>query len=113
MNPVKGGVISARLGFKLYKDEMKAIMDEYSKVDEEKLWEHLEYFIKRVIPAAEEAGVKMAIHPDDPPYSIFGLPRIITCKENLVRFVELYDSPNNGVTVCVGSYASDPKQRCC
>ena len=50
----------------------------------------------------------MAIHPDDPPYSIFGLPRIITCKENLVRFVELYDSPNNGVTVCVGSYASDP-----
>lgn len=108
MDPVKGELSLPGWDSSYTKDEMKAIMDEYSKVDEEKLWEHLEYFIKRVIPAAEEAGVKMAIHPDDPPYSIFGLPRIITCKENLVRFVELYDSPNNGVTVCVGSYASDP-----
>ena len=108
MDPVKGELSLPGWDSSYTKDEMKAIMDEYSKVDEEKLWEHLEYFIKRVIPAAEEAGVKMAIHPDDPPYSIFGLPRIITSKENLVRFVELYDSPNNGVTVCVGSYASDP-----
>jgi len=88
--------------------EEEAIMDAYADVDEETLWQNLEYFIKKVIPAAEEAGVKMAIHPDDPPYSIFGLPRIITCKENLERFINLYDSPYNGVTVCVGSYASDP-----
>ena len=81
MDPVKGELSLPGWDSSYTKDEMKAIMDEYSKVDEEKLWEHLEYFIKRVIPAAEEAGVKMAIHPDDPPYSIFGLPRIITCKE--------------------------------
>ena len=51
----------------------------------------------------------MAIHPDDPPYSIFGLPRIITGKEALNRFIKLYDSEYNGVTLCVGSFASDPK----
>ena len=49
----------------------------------------LEYFIKEIIPVAEEANVKMAIHPDDPPYDIFGLPRIITNKENLERFINL------------------------
>lgn len=108
MDPVNGELALPGWDSSYTKAEMKAIMDEYSQVDEEKLWENLEYFIKRVIPAAEEAGVKMAIHPDDPPYSIFGLPRIITSLENLERFVSLYDSPNNGVCVCVGSYASDP-----
>ncbi len=88
---------------------MNALMDEYKEVDEEKLWENLEYFIKEIMPVAEKAGVKMAIHPDDPPYSIFGLPRIITGGEALNRFINLYDSEYNGVTLCVGSYASDPK----
>ncbi|WP_208559875.1 mannonate dehydratase [Marinilactibacillus kalidii] len=91
------------------KEEINQLMDEYKKIDEEKLWENLTYFIKEIIPIAEEAKVKMAIHPDDPPYSIFGLPRIITDEEALKRFVELYDSPYNGVTLCVGSFASDPK----
>jgi mannonate dehydratase len=90
-------------------EEMNELMDEYKEVDKEKLWENLEYFIKEIIPVAEEAGVLMAIHPDDPPYSIFGLPRIITDSEALERFTNLYDSKNNGVTLCVGSYASDPK----
>lgn len=90
-------------------EEMNQLMDEYKEVDEEKLWENLEYFIKEIIPVAEEAGVKMAIHPDDPPYSIFGLPRIITGGEALQRFIKLYDSEYNGVTLCVGSFASDPK----
>ena len=90
-------------------EEMNKLMDEYKEVDEEKLWENLEYFIKEIIPVAEEANVKMAIHPDDPPYSIFGLPRIITGQEALDRFIKLYDSEYNGVTLCVGSYASDPK----
>lgn len=108
MDPVNGELALPGWDASYTKAEMKAIMDEYSQVDEEKLWENLEYFIKRIIPVAEEVGVKMAIHPDDPPYSIFGLPRIITSLENLERFVSLYDSPNNGVTVCVGSYASNP-----
>lgn len=108
MDPINGELSLPGWDSSYSKEEMKAIMDAYADVDEETLWKNLEYFIKKVIPAAEEAGVKMAIHPDDPPYSIFGLPRIITCKENLERFINLYDSPYNGVTVCVGSYASDP-----
>ena len=90
-------------------EEMNEIMDLYEDVSVEDLWENLTYFIERIIPVAEEAGVKMAIHPDDPPYSIFGLPRIITGKDAVERFLDIYDSPNNGVTLCVGSYASDPK----
>lgn len=89
-------------------EEMNQIMDEYAEIDNEKLWENLEYFIERIIPVAEKANVKMAIHPDDPPYSIFGLPRIITNKDAVKRFLDIYDSEYNGVTLCVGSYASDP-----
>lgn len=89
-------------------EEMNEIMDEYKDVDQEKLWENLSYFIKKIIPVAEEAGVKMAIHPDDPPYPIFGLPRVITGLKAVENFLDIYDSPNNGITLCVGSYASDP-----
>ncbi|EPZ54220.1 mannonate dehydratase [[Clostridium] sordellii ATCC 9714] len=80
-----------------------ALLDKYKDVDEEKLWENLEYFIKEIIPVAEESNVKMAIHPDDPPWGIFGLPRIITNFENLERFINLYDSEYNGITLCTGS----------
>lgn len=90
-------------------EEMNEIMDQYENVSTEDLWDNLTYFIERIIPVAEEAGVKMAIHPDDPPYSIFGLPRIITGKDAVERFLNIVDSPNNGITMCVGSYASDPK----
>ena len=91
------------------KDQMRAVMEEYKSVDEETLWEHLRYFLERVIPVAEEVDVKMAIHPDDPPWNIFGLPRIITNKENLERFCKLVDSPYNGLTLCSGSLAADEK----
>lgn len=92
------------------KEEMKDIIENYrNHISEEQLWENLEYFIKAIIPTAEKACVKMAIHPDDPPYSIFGLPRIITDKLAVERFLNLYDSPYNGITMCVGSYASDLK----
>ena len=90
-------------------EEINSLMDEYKNISEEDLWENLEYFIKAIMPTAEAAGVKMAIHPDDPPYSIFGLPRIITGQAALDRFIKVYDSEYNGVTLCVGSFASDPK----
>lgn len=79
------------------------LLDQYKDIDEEKLWGNLEYFIKRIMPVCEEVRVKMAIHPDDPPWSIFGLPRIITSYENLERFLNIYDSPYNGLTLCTGS----------
>lgn len=84
-------------------DELKALLAEYAKVDEEKLWSHLEYFLHRVIPVAREVGIKMAMHPDDPPRSIFGLPRIVKNREDLARLLAIEDVPENGLTLCSGS----------
>ena len=79
------------------------LLNAYKDVDEEKLWENLEYFLKAIIPVAEACDVKMAIHPDDPPWPIFGLPRIITSEKNIDRFLSLVDSKYNGLTFCTGS----------
>ena len=89
------------------KDELKELLNKYKDVDEERLWQNLEVFLKAVIPVAEESGVKMAIHPDDPPWGIFGLPRIITTEKNLERFLKIVDSPANGLTFCTGSLGAD------
>ncbi len=85
------------------KEELKDLLNQYKSVDEETLWKNLQTFLQAVIPVAEESGVKMAIHPDDPPWGLFGLPRIITCEKNLERFLKLVDSPANGLTFCTGS----------
>ena len=84
-------------------DQVRELIGAYDKLGEEGLWKNLEKFLKKVIPVAEECGVKMAIHPDDPPYPIFGLPRIITNEENLDRFLALVDSPSNSLCLCTGS----------
>ena len=84
-------------------DEMAELIEEYKKIGEEGLWENLEYFIKEIIPVAIECDVNMAIHPDDPPWSIFGIPRIITNEENIDRFLSLYDDVHHGLTLCSGS----------
>jgi mannonate dehydratase len=88
---------------------LRALVDAYRQVDGEQLWENLTFFLERVVPAAESAGVRLAIHPDDPPWSIFGLPRIVTSGAALERLVGLVDSPANGVTVCTGSLGADPR----
>ncbi len=85
------------------KDEIRELITAYGELGEEGLWANLEKFLKKVIPVAEECGVRMAIHPDDPPYPIFGLPRIITNEANLDRFLALYDSPANSLCLCTGS----------
>ena len=89
-------------------EQLAALLDAYKAVNAERLWEHLAYFLERVVPAAAEANVKMAMHPDDPPWSIFGLPRIITNAAALDRLVSLVDHPSNGVTFCTGSLGADP-----
>jgi mannonate dehydratase len=89
-------------------EALQALLAAYSTVDAEQLWEHLQYFLQRVAPEAERAGVRMAIHPDDPPWSIFGLPRIITSGAAFERLIDLVDSPANGVTLCTGSLGADP-----
>ncbi len=84
-------------------EELKALLAEYARIDEEKLWSHLEYFLHRVIPVAKEVGIKMAMHPDDPPRPIFGLPRIVKNREDLARLLAIEDTPENGLTLCSGS----------
>ncbi len=84
-------------------DEVRELIAAYRALGEEGLWQNLARFLHTVIPVAEACGVRMAIHPDDPPYPIFGLPRIITNEQNLDRFLALYDSPANSLCLCIGS----------
>jgi mannonate dehydratase len=90
-------------------DELKALLDEYAQVDSEKLWDHLDYFLKAIVPVAEESGIRMAIHPDDPPRPIFGLPRIVKDRDDLARLLKIVDSPANGLTLCSGSLGAGPQ----
>ncbi len=83
--------------------QVRELISAYGELGEEGLWRNLEKFLKKVIPVAEECGVRMAIHPDDPPYPIFGIPRIITNEENLDRFLKIVDSPTNSLCLCTGS----------
>lgn len=89
-------------------DEMKALLESYKAIDEEQLWQNFEYFINKVVPVCEEYGVKMAIHPDDPPWGIFGLPRIITGLQSYDRMHRINPSPANGITLCFGSLGASP-----
>ena len=84
-------------------DEMSGLIDAYKELGEEGLWSNLEYFIKEIMPVAIECDVNMAIHPDDPPWPIFGIPRIITNEKNIDRFLSLYDDVHHGLTLCSGS----------
>ena len=88
--------------------ELSALLGAYSTLSDDMLWDHLAYFLERVVPAAQEAGVKMAIHPDDPPWTIFGLPRIVTNRDALARILSIVDEPANGLTFCTGSLGADP-----
>ncbi len=90
-------------------EEVRGLLAAYREVDAERLWESLAYFLERVVPVAEQAGVRMAIHPDDPPWPIFGLPRIICQGSDLERLLKLVDRPANGVTFCTGSLGALPE----
>ena len=87
---------------------LKTVLEQYENVDEDKLFDNLQYFLKAIMPTCEGYDVKMAIHPDDPPWGIFGLPRIVTCKANLERLLNLVDSKYNGLTLCSGSLGANP-----
>lgn len=100
--PSRGGALVTGYDHALMKD---APLTEYGEHGEEELWKNLEYFLKAVVPVAEEAGVKLAMHPDDPPLSpIRGLGRIMRSIENYQRLIDLVPSPVNGVTLCQGNF---------
>ena len=80
----------------------------YEGIDAAKLKEHLFYFLQQVVPVAEEAGLKMAIHPDDPPYPILGLPRIVSTEKDARELLDCIPSPANGLCFCTGSYGVRP-----
>lgn len=85
------------------REELASLVNEYRELGEEKLWDNLKYFLEKIIPVCKEYDVNMAIHPDDPCWPIFGLPRIITGEKNLDRFLKLVDDSHNGLTLCLGS----------
>ncbi len=103
MDPLNGELSLPGWDSSYKKEDLQKLFDAYAQTDEEKLWDNLEYFLKQIIPVAEQNDIKMAIHPDDPPWNIFGLPRIITCEKSLDRFLKLVDSKYNGLTFCTGS----------
>lgn len=89
-------------------ETLSEMLEKSRAVSVDQLWYNLEYFLRAVVPTAEELGVKLAIHPDDPPWPVLGINRIITGIENLERFVKLVDSPSNGVALCTGSLGANP-----
>jgi mannonate dehydratase len=89
-------------------EHLKELFEMYRDIDEEKLFANLKYFLERIMPVCEKYGIKMAMHPDDPAWSVFGLPRIMTGKEKLLRLIRLVDHPHNGVTLCTGSLGTNP-----
>ncbi len=100
--PTRGGALVTGYDHALMQE---APLTEFGEVSEEALWENLEYFLKKVIPVAERAGVKLAMHPDDPPRSpIRGLGRIMRSVENFQRLIDLVPSPVNGITLCQGNF---------
>ncbi len=89
--------------------QIKDLFKMYKDVNEEDLFSNLEYFLKKIIPVCNKYDINMAIHPDDPAWSVFGLPRIIINKKNILRMLSMVDDSHNGVTFCSGSYGTNPK----
>jgi mannonate dehydratase len=100
--PARGGALTSEFDLRVAE---KQGLTEWGVVSEEKLWQNLEYFLKAVIPVAEKAKVKMALHPDDPPVSpLRGIGRILTSAANYRRVLELVPSPANGITFCQANF---------
>ncbi|HMG89056.1 MAG TPA: mannonate dehydratase [Chryseolinea sp.] len=87
-------------------EEILTALKKYAGIDAQKLKTHLFYFLNQVVPVAEEVGVKMAIHPDDPPYPILGLPRIVSTEKDAMELLKACDSPANGLCFCTGSFGA-------
>ncbi|MBO6157780.1 MAG: mannonate dehydratase [Firmicutes bacterium] len=86
--------------------KVKELFELYKDIDDEKLFANLVYFLEKIMPVCNKYDIKMAIHPDDPAWSVFGLPRIIINKQNILRLMNAVDDVHNGVTFCSGSYGT-------
>ena len=93
--------------------KVKELFALYKDIDSEKLFQNLKYFLEAIMPVCDKYNIDMAIHPDDPAWPVFGLPRIITCQENVVRLLNEVPNPHNGLTFCTGSYGTNRKNDLC
>ena len=89
-------------------EQILAALRTYEGIDAAKLKQHLFYFLRQVVPVAEECGLKMAIHPDDPPFPVLGLPRIVSTEKDALELINAAPSPANGLCYCTGSYGVRP-----
>ena len=101
-NNIIAGLPGAEEGYTL--EEFQGQLDRYKGITPEKFRTHLAYFLNEIIPVAQEVGIKMAVHPDDPPRPILGLPRIVSTIEDMQWYVDTQPLPANGFTMCTGSY---------
>jgi mannonate dehydratase len=85
-------------------EEFATVLRGYEGVGDSELRNNLYDFLREITPIAEEAGINLAIHPDDPPYPILGLPRVVSTESDAKKILQAYDSPNNGLCFCTGSY---------
>lgn len=88
------------------RDTIREAIEQFIELGTEGFRENLFAFLRDIIPIAEEAGAKMCIHPDDPPFSLFGLPRVVSTAEDARKLLAAYPSPANGLTMCAGSYGA-------
>lgn len=102
INNIIAGLPGAEEGYSL--EDFNNVLQTYKNIGPNELKKHLFYFLQEVIPAAEEAGVLMCIHPDDPPYPILGLPRVVSTQQDILDIYNAVDSVNNGLTFCTGSF---------
>lgn len=109
MNPLNSELSLPGWDASYSKEELKGLLAQYAELGEDGLWKNLQTFLEAVIPVAKRYDVNMAIHPDDPPWGIFGLPRIITDKKNIRRMLDLVPEKNNGLTLCTGSLGANPE----
>jgi len=91
------------------RESFRGALDLYRDVSPEGFRQNLFTFLREIVPVAEEAGVKMAIHPDDPPFPLFGLPRVVSSAEDAAALLAAAPSPSNGLTLCTGSYGANPR----
>ena len=100
------GLPGAEEGYSL--KEFNTILASYDTIGSKELKKHLFEFLSEIVPVAEEAGIRMCIHPDDPPFPILGLPRVVSTEQDIIDLYKAVDSPNNGLTFCTGSFGVRP-----